>query len=81
MAARKEKKLIQIKVGDVLDIREPNENEKSKFQINTYQVESIPSHKRFIVCRMLKDDKKTVVKKCFTKLDLREGVVWGGTKA
>lgn len=45
--------MIEIRTGDVIHVRTTDENEKSKTKINTYEVESIPRHKRFIVCILL----------------------------
>ena len=73
--------MIVLKVGDIINVRVIDENEKSKTKIDTYEVESIPRHKRFIVCSMLKNDKKTAIRRTFTALELKGSLVWGGTEA
>lgn len=73
--------MIQIKKGDILNIRELDVNDKKKTDIYTYIVVDIPQNRRFIVCNKLIDDKEVPGSRTtFTALELRKGLVWGGTK-
>lgn len=71
---------ICIRKGDILNIREQDIVETSKHVINTYEVESIPKHNRFVVCIYLKNDARTGIRKTFDRLDLKKKLIWGGTK-
>lgn len=72
--------MIELRKGDIIDVRVVDENEKSKTLIQTYEVTDIPRHKRFIVCVLLKNDRNTGLRRAFTALELKENLVWGGNK-
>ncbi len=72
--------MIQLKKGDIVDIRVKDDVEKSKTKINTYKVIFIPKHKRFITCNLLIDDKETTINTTFKESDLKGNIVWGGKK-
>ena len=72
--------MIQIRKGDVLNIREEDPLNAKETVVNTYEVVDIPRHHRFITCVLMKDDAKTAITKTFSQLDLKENLAWGGIK-
>lgn len=64
---------ICIRKGDILNIKEQDIVETSKHVINTYEVESIPKHNRFVVCIYLKNDARTGIRKTFDRGNLMIG--------
>ena len=63
-----------LRIGDILTIKEGKE------EVNEYILESIPKHKRFVVCRRLIKNIPSPITKTFTELELSKQLVKGGVK-